>query len=80
MMWRELVRICTGGGGHRTTQPSISGAESGPGTEDGEGEALGDGEEPNKDDDAPGEEEEDNASLEAANKSVPSRSMISLSF
>jgi len=79
MMWRELVRICTGGGGHRTTQASVSGAESGPGTEDGEGEALGDGEEPHKDD-VPGEGDEDNASLEAANKSVPSRSMISLSF
>lgn len=28
MMWRELVRICSGGGGHRTTGSSASGESS----------------------------------------------------
>lgn len=90
MMWRELSRICSGGGGQRTTQTSISEPDSGPSTVDGEHEdddkaqaEDGDGDEPS--DDERGNEEEEIESLHttaaATTKSVPSnRSMISLSF
>lgn len=83
MMWKELVRVCSGGGGHRTTQASLSEADSGPSTVNGDGDAdLAEADDaPNAnddDDDVVGDD--DSMHTAAAIKSVPSRSMISLSF